>query len=618
LLQSILTDGFPDMRFPTLLLFALAAGLSACTSTTDPGDDPGSGGAAIPFTSIGVLPSVGGNVTAIEVDASGDALAIIDGKLYRTSGGGAPQQIGTSAKYLAIGRAPNGDIYAITDREVHTFDGGAGSPRVSPIDPAGPLSTNGYLQSAAVDFGPDGSAFLTMVSNYPRMYLYTTPDRGATWRSVSVPDAQFMTSIAFGPSGRMYATGSSGFYVSTDGGTTWTRKPPILNNYAGSLRVLSDGTIVAWFPGSGGLHVSRNGGESFTQLTQFNRAPYIIAIREGAAGTLYALISNGERTSATAASWVARSTDGGLTWTRLFNAGGRVLDAAGSAIAVGLPSELEQIGGVYLSTDAGATWRSNGTQTGRYVTDIAFDRDGALLALIDHALFRRTASGWQALGAQSRRYLRVAANELGSIVVGTTGGVFTSKDNGATWSDSAITGYFVSPNAVPTVPALVPHLLGSFLMSMTSVEPGMSEHKGGVLYSINADGAPQLVASNAPTLGAIVAARNGTLYGFNSSLGFNNTYTSTYYTSLDGVTWTEVPRGTQIGIAYNSRGRYVRYTGDSTVAIGTTGGSEDAPRVLTGQPARNNLIERLVFGPDDRLYLAPMDGGLYLSNDPVR
>jgi photosystem II stability/assembly factor-like uncharacterized protein len=603
------------MRRLPLLFLALVAIVSGCTSTTEPNDDPGTTPGEVAVTAVTGLPTVGGNVKAIALESDGSAVALIDGGLFRiVSLSATPQRIGSLDDYLAFGLSPSGDLYAITATEIHSFDAGSELPRIAMIDPAGPLSTNGRVESASIDFGAGGTPYITMISNYPRMYLYRTSDRGATWSSVTIPDAQFMTAIAFARNGTMYGASSQSFYVSTDEGVTWQTKPPVVRNYSGTMRVTRNGTIYYWLPQIGSLHVSRDEGTTFMQLSPFNQAPFPIDIREGAGGTLYGLWSKGGQLNTSQPGWLSTSTDGGSTWNRILNANGRALAVSGEHIAVGLAGDERQLGGIYWSADAGSTWSASGLRPGLMVNDIAFDRDRTMLALIDNVLFRRTTSGWQLLGSQGQSYTRVAANAQGTIVAASGYVVYTSTNNGATWRDSAITDYLPGTSGFVMTPALVALPDGSFLLSVVTYDQSGEGYHAGVLYRIGADGAPVRITGVGHTFRSLVVDRTGTIYGSEERLNpITQTFSSELYTSTDAATWTLAPAGTRSGSSYNSHNRYVRMSGQSELKMGSSSGGDETTLNVTGLPVTLNLVNRILFGPDDKLHFTPMEGGLYTS-----
>lgn len=607
------------MRRINLLLIGLLSIITACATSTDPGDDPAVPG-DITVEGVTGLPSVGGNVSAIASDGNGGVIALIDGGLYTFASPSAPaQRMGTGNNYKTFGRAPNGDVYAITGTDIQFFDQGADPPRSTPIDPAGPIAVNRRVEKASVAFSASGEAFITMINNYPQMYAYRSSNDGATWNEISLPSAQFMTALALAPNGNLYGASATAFYVSTSQGVTWQAKPPAMVNYSGTMTVASDGAIYYWLPQTGALRVSRDEGTTFTQLSEFNRPPFYIDIKEGSGGVLYALASKVAQLT-TQQSWLARSTDRGATWATMLYANGRALAVAGSNIAVGLGGDDQQLGGMYWSSDAGSTWSASGMRSALQINDVAFDRNGALLALIDNALFRRTSGGWQLLASQGRGFDRIAANLNGAIAIATTSSVYYSNDNGFTWSENAITDYIPGSRGGPAVPAFIARSNGEFLMSLTTYDNGGNGYHAGVLYRIASDGIPKQITGIGTTFRSLVEDRNGKLYGGEESLDpISQTFRAVMYTSQgDASTWTAAPSGTKSGSSYNSRNRYVRTSSNTELAMGTSGGGEDAAQTLRGFPTTNNMIGRMMFDRNDRLYITSITGGLYMTTTALK
>ena len=95
--------------------------------------------------------------------------------------------------------------------------------------------------------------------------------------------------------------------------------------------------------------------------------------------------------------------------------------------------------GLFRSTNNGVSWtRINSGLTSIYVWVIAVDSSGHLLAgSQDAGLFRSTNNGdnWTATSLANLPISSIAVNDSGYIFVGTGYGVFRSKDGGDSWSE---------------------------------------------------------------------------------------------------------------------------------------------------------------------------------------
>jgi hypothetical protein len=612
-----------------IILLALGLALAACKSNPDdPDGTNNSTPGTVTMTQFPDLPIAGGDVTGIAIAPDNRVIASVDGKIYSASlSGGMMQLINGDPGNMSIGLAPSGELYSVTPTEIRTFDLAAGTYRSVPIDPAGPLAINRRVEISEIIFSPDGIPYIRMINNTPQLYVYYSTDKGMSWKSLKLPDGiRYGAGMAFAPNGDIVISGVYNIYRSSDNGATWTTNPPPIANYGPDVLVTSNGDIYCYVVGGGGLAVSRNGGTSFTQLTAVNRSPFFISIREGSDHALYALAnttSSGVSTDVRATS-LLRSTDGGVTWKHFYFAQGRILAMRGSQMAVGLVASSagteQRYGGILTSTDLGATWVSSGTRPVQNVGDIAFDRDGKVMILADRALFRKASSGWQVIAEQSTAFDRMATTPQGAIAIANTSEVFYSSDNGATWSDSLVRDYTQGIDP-PSVTVLLGKKDGEFLMAITSYSDNRG-YTNGHLYRIGSSGAPVRVTNLPYSFEAIVEDRNGKLYGGSETTNsFTGQFIPQGYMSTDGgSTWTEQTGKdiVKVGRAFNSANNYFSIDGNDAYSLGTIGSDQKKQLKLEGFPETGNLIKRVAFGRDDKLYLTSYEGALFVSSAPVR
>ena len=166
-----------------------------------------------------------------------------------------------------------------------------------------PVSNLNDLRGSYIS--PDGSKlFIAGVDAAHNTNLWMSADDGATWRKIfSKPTA--IKSIRTSADGSKIVLGSIGastFYISTDGGQSWTESQ---NNGVVSPTISPDGSFLVGCSGGSGAyitHISTDDGQTWTQKgTNSIECPTYVTNN----GTLIAQ-SSGD---------MAKSTDYGQTWT---------------------------------------------------------------------------------------------------------------------------------------------------------------------------------------------------------------------------------------------------------------------------------------------------------------
>ncbi|MBS1912816.1 MAG: exo-alpha-sialidase [Bacteroidetes bacterium] len=608
------------MQRPILLLL-LGLLLVACNKPAGPEGTNNPPSATVAMTPLADLPMAGGDVTGISIAPNNTIVAAVNRKLYSMdAAGGSMQLINGDPVHTSIGLAPGGELYTVADRDFRTYDLAAGTYHSAPIDPAGPFATGRTIMESYVTFSPSGEPYIRIINNTPQTYIYHSTDKGVSWQALALPSGfRYGGGLAFAPNGDILMTSAFGFYRSSDHGATWTTSSPAIANYGPDVLAASNGDIYCWVRGGGGLRVSHNGGASFTDLAQFNRAPYFVDVQQGSDGALYALANRNSLGSDLAArpSSLLRSTDGGSTWKNAFYAQGRVFAMRGSMIAIGLAATGpdNRGGGIAISQNNASTWTQGGMGSVAQIMDVGFDRDGNVMILADNGLYRRMPGGWQTFGTQPGLFSRFASGLHGTLLLANTASVFYSGDNGATWSEDTIPNY-QSGIDPPAVEVLLGRHAGGFLLDIASYSDTRG-YSNGQLYRVGADGRPVKVPT-APTLSSLVEDANGLLYGATQVLdAFTSTFRSTaYYSSDGGATWTE-QKNLKAGQAFNSQNKYFSIDGQASYSLNTLDGTKTV-LTLGGFTTAGNLVRRVVFGPDDKLYLITYDSGMFISAVPVR
>ncbi|HVZ38716.1 MAG TPA: hypothetical protein VHI13_05530 [Candidatus Kapabacteria bacterium] len=608
------------MQRPILLLL-LGLLLVACNKPAGPEGTNNPSSTTVTMTPLADLPSAGGDVTGIAIAPNNTIVAAINHKLYSMDAdGGSMQLINGDPVHTSIGLAPGGELYTVADRDFRTYDLATGTFHSAAIDPAGPFATGRTIMESYITISPSGEPYIRIINNTPQTYIYHSTDKGLSWQALTLPSGfQYSGGFTFAPNGDILMTSPFGFYRSSDNGATWTTLSPAIANYGPDIFAASNGDIYCWVRGGGGLRVSHNGGASFTDLAQFNRSPYFVDVQQGSDGALYALANRSSLSYdlAVRPTSLLRSTDGGSTWRNAFYAQGRVFAMRGSMIAIGLAATGldNKGGGIAISQNNAAAWTSAGTGSVAQFTDVGFDREGNVMILADNGLYRRTSGGWQTLGTQPGLFSRFASGQQGTLLLANTASVFYSGDNGATWREDTIPNY-QSGIDPPAVEVLLGRHAGGFLLDIASYSDSRG-YSNGQLYRIGADGRPVKVPT-APTLSSLVEDANGLLYGATQILDpFTSTFKSTGYSSSDGgTTWTE-QKNLKAGRAFNSQNRYFSIDGQNSYSLNTLDGTKTV-LTLSGFTTVGNLVRRVVFGPDDRLYLITYDNGIFTSAAPVR
>jgi hypothetical protein len=248
--------------------------------------------------------------------------------------------------------------------------------------------------------------------------LYQTSDSGAHWLATG-PAQTYFESVAFAPSGGVvYALAGNFMYSSSDNGSSWAVGGEVFTSgcYSSNEEIaVHPTTSTTLYAASGycssGIAKSTNGGVTWTALTGFpsGATAFSIAINPKSPDTLYAASSLG----------IVKSTDGGQTWTVVYSSYATVV-----VIDPKKPSTIYAVinDQVYVSTNAGGSW----APTGPGLT-----------------------------GAVS--VLAVTPSNPAVLYAGTYGsGVFTTSTSGSSWSAAGLASYEVLSIAVdPTKPVHV-------------------------------------------------------------------------------------------------------------------------------------------------------------------
>ena len=190
--------------------------------------------------------------------------------------------------------------------------------------------------------------------------IYKTSNGGNTWTNLR-PGAYYDIEFNPGTHSTMYAGDSLGVLRSTDSGVNWTRINTVTGAGRTSVAVTPiDANIVYAWSVSGGFYYSNNSGASFTQRSDpaaqagpYGHYDYVLAVSPVNANVLFAGGLN-----------VARSTNGGTSWTTVSDWGGWPnpnychADNHDLAFAPGSSQIIYSCndGGIFKSVNQGAAW----------------------------------------------------------------------------------------------------------------------------------------------------------------------------------------------------------------------------------------------------------------------
>ena len=275
--------------------------------------------------------------------------------------------------------------------------------------------------------------------------LMLTENNGETWRPVFESEGYFFT-VVFSPNAVLAGgMAGTGFYVSQDGGSSWSERTRGMGSIAFDLYVPqgSRGTwyIVGWYAGEGGIFRSTDEGKSWSLVDKRGSLSF------GADGdTLYRTEEAGN---------LLRSRDGGGTWQSMALPPGEVFGIGTLCQQTNTVFALEPVG-YYLSIDGGETWNASsaGAWTQMPFTQAGFagflklysDTTCQQLYVIgsgDQILYSEDGgANWDACAPTetlSPATLALDPSNGKRMVVATTGGgIFMSADGCLSWQSSNI------------------------------------------------------------------------------------------------------------------------------------------------------------------------------------
>jgi photosystem II stability/assembly factor-like uncharacterized protein len=264
--------------------------------------------------------------------------------------------------------------------------------------------------------------------------LFKSLDGGHSWRPINagLTDAR-VTELALDPRNPRTAYAGidgRGVYKRVDG--RWQAANAGLTSEGVHAVALDTRDPASVYAGTdGGVFKSTNGGASWERLEGFRTNVSALAIDPQRSETVYAIA--GEK-------GVFKSTDAGATWRRVARSFGT--DADTGVLAVDPDRDIVYAGGVGLlkSSDGGATWQSAGLMRST-VYGLALDPEepATLYAGTDAGLYMSADAGgsWRSLGAALEdvpvEAVAIDSRARQTMYAGTDRGVFMSTNAGHSW-----------------------------------------------------------------------------------------------------------------------------------------------------------------------------------------
>ena len=407
---------------------------------------------------------------------------------------------------------------------------------------------------------------------------------GVMWDS----KVMWVTAIAVHQNGRIFAA-SSGLYMSTDNGQSWSELITTNGDYFTSIVINSSGHIFAAGTGPG-VYRSTNNGNNWTEINNGLVSAAIFQMAVNDDDDLYLCTDYLPGTS------VYRSTDNGNNWVSIGPAGtfGTSIIITGEGnIFLGsiLPS------GIYLSTNDGATWNTVNTGLPSFFRPHTFSlsNNGTVYLGTDRGVFSTTNEGgsWILAGGLDTDAPGLYAKDDNLIFAGSEYlGALRSDNGGGSWS--------LVNNG------LINELV--WALDISSSNTLYAGGKGGFYKSSNSGGTWQL--SNYTftfEVLSIDATESGSI--------FIGTWNGVYRSNDNGDSWTYVKQDDYAYFAITENQNGDIFIGNLFSEIyRSTNNGDSWTKTDNGIPDTDNPIYSIASRNDGELYAGTISG-VYRSTD---
>ncbi len=273
--------------------------------------------------------------------------------------------------------------------------------------------------------------------------IFVSNDHGASWSRADLePRAPVLGVVAGAAGGLAYVATSTGLVVTDDAGASWQpANGGLLATTVTALQMLGDDPREVVAGTSGGVFVSFDAGGQWSSLNEGLRSPLVQDL---------AMVGTDLFAATLAGAW--RLPGLGQAWSRL---NGITNPAVTSVVADGaLADRLYAAtagGGIFRSSDAGATWRAANTGVSSlFLTRLAAvpGVPGEIYALAANQVIvtRNGGDSWTVAGplpAGTIADLVVSPHAASLLFLATSTGVRRSRDAGQSWQETGLSGLSV-------------------------------------------------------------------------------------------------------------------------------------------------------------------------------
>ena len=413
--------------------------------------------------------------------------------LYRTSDKGQTWTLSATYAYC-MALSPNGRLYL-------GRDGGLAWSTDNGVTWSAPDTNSSLQYVTAIAFNSLGHIFVGTSSPY----LFRSID-GLTWNQLPFPGS-YWRFFRVHPNGSLFVAADTILYRSTDSGNSWTTMKPGFST--ANIYFDVNGDIYAGSAGSGFFVSTDNGTTWRTAGDPVNKGNVLLRDK---AGWLYAFNSG----------LIYRSTNNGGTWEEKTSGISLVSFNAFLTCANGtvLASTTR---GLMRSFDQGENWNTTNTVFLNPPTAFALADDGSLYASTTKGIQKSSDYGlnWGSPLFTSTLATAVAVSSSGVLFVGQSDSmrIFRSTDAGKTWERRVI-----DPGLTYGRVTLLLTESPSYLHAVTTNGVFSSSDNGSTWSTIRYKPTSQVLS--------LTRARNGKLWALSS-------YLPLYWSADHGKTWTQ-------------------------------------------------------------------------------